>query len=171
MCRPRIVAPAPGKVSLHNQGSGLSCAILSLLQCQRGYAGYLSSSGCRRVRVTKSRRRIGAGDLYDCRGAGGVAPSDRTRQSRRSSGCSPGSRRAATASEGRTHQRHLRIGELGEIESAAGERDRLGAGLGSMMWLFRTRRLAVIPQQSPSVSVTISMTPMLAETDGVVHRA
>jgi hypothetical protein len=36
-----------------------------------------------------------------------------------------------------------------------------------MLW---HRRLAVILQQPPSVSVTISMTPMLAETDGAVHR-
>jgi hypothetical protein len=63
----------------------------------------------------------------------------------------------------------LRIGELGEIESAAGERDRLSAGVGFMMWLFGTGGFAVIPQQPPSVSVTLSMTPMLAETDGAVH--
>jgi hypothetical protein len=43
-------------------------------------------------------------------------------------------------------------------------------GVGSMMWLFWHRRLVVIPQQPPSVSVTISMTPMLAETDSAVHR-
>jgi hypothetical protein len=62
--------------------------------------------------------RIGVGDFQVFVVLAGGAPSDRMQRSRRSSRWSPGSRRAVTASRGRTHQRppHRRVG-----------RDRIGS--------------------------------------------